>query len=230
MPKKIKLAILEDHQSVIDGYLYRLSKHPEIEVPVIATTAEAFTDLLSKNPVDVLLIDINVPVSSEDQSPYPVLHLIPRWLQIYPNLAVLVISVHKSGAIIRSVIEAGASGYICKDDNAVIQGLGAVVQTVANGGIYLSYQARQYLLKQQSNQSGLTPRQMQALTLCASYPNRTTGELAGELGVAHSTFRNLLSEVYLKLDVHNRTAAIAKARQLRIIPPQPPGEESFISG
>jgi DNA-binding CsgD family transcriptional regulator len=42
--------------------------------------------------------------------------------------------------------------------------------------------------------------------------------------IAHSTFRNLLSEAYLKLDVHSRAAAIAKARQLGLIPPQMPDE------
>jgi DNA-binding CsgD family transcriptional regulator len=37
--------------------------------------------------------------------------------------------------------------------------------------------------------------------------------------IAHSTFRNLLSEAYLKLGIHSRSAAIAKARQLGLISP-----------
>jgi two-component system nitrate/nitrite response regulator NarL len=222
MAKKIQVAILEDHQSVIDGYLYRLSKAPQIEVVVIATTAEDFEVQLAEHPVDVLLLDVNVPVAVDDHSPFPILHSIPKWLQAYPHLAVLVISVHKSGAIIRSVMEAGAGGYICKDDNAVIQELGSVIQIIARGGMYLSEQARKYLLNHPNGERGLSGRQLEALTLCAAYPDLTTGVLAAKMDIAHSTFRNLLSEAYLKLDVHSRAAAIAKARQLGLIPPQTP--------
>lgn len=229
MHDRIRLAILEDHQSIIDGYLYRLSKYAHIEVPVIATAAADLETLLAAHPVDVLLLDINVPVAPDDPNPYPILHFIPKWLQKYPRLAVLVISVHKSGTIIRSVMQAGASGYICKDDNAIIQNLGAVIQTIASGGMYLSEQARQYLLKKHAQATELTPRQLQALSLCAAYPDSTSGELAQHLDVAHSTFRNLMSEAYLKLGVHNRAAAIARARQQRLIPPLAPEEGLFES-
>ncbi|HZD56984.1 MAG TPA: response regulator transcription factor, partial [Anaerolineales bacterium] len=164
MAKKVRVAILEDHQSVIDGYLYRLSKSPQVEVVVIATTAEDFEAQLAGEPVDLLLLDINVPVAAGDPSPYPILHAIPKWLQAYPDLAVLVISVHKSGAIIRSVMEAGAGGYICKDDNTAIQELVSVIQIVAGGGMYLSAQARKYLLNHQINETALTARQLEALT------------------------------------------------------------------
>jgi two-component system nitrate/nitrite response regulator NarL len=225
MAKKIWVAILEDHQSVIDGYLYRLSKAPQVEVAVIATTAEEFEAQLAEHPVDVLLLDVNVPVAADDHSPFPILHSIPKWLQAHPHLAVLVISVHKSGAIIRSVMEAGAGGYICKDDNAVIQELGSVIQIIAGGGMYLSEQARKYLLSHQNGERALSARQLEALTLCAAYPDLTTGVLAAKMDIAHSTFRNLLSEAYLKLEVHSRAAAIAKARQLGLIPPQTSGDE-----
>lgn len=230
MSNKIKVAILEDHQSVIDGYQYRLSKFPDIEVTLIATSAQDFEARLAAQPVDVLLLDINVPLASGDHSPYPVLLAIPRWLQSHPKLAVLVISVHKSSALIKSVIHAGASGYICKDDNAVIQNLGAVVQIIASGGIYLSEQVRTYLLRNRSIESDLSPRQLQVLHLCAAYPDRTAGDLAAGLQIAHSTFRNLLSEAYLKLGVHNRSGAIAKARQLGLVPPSASEEGPLASG
>jgi DNA-binding NarL/FixJ family response regulator len=229
MLNKISLAILEDHQSIIDGYLYRLGKYAHIEVPVIATTAAELEALLAAHRVDVLLLDVNVPIAPDDPNPYPILHFIPKWLQKYPRIAVLVISVHKSGTIIKSVMQAGASGYICKDDNATIQNLGAVIQTIASGGMYLSEQPRRYLLKTQAQAAELTPRQLQALTLCAAYPDSTSGELAERLDVAHSTFRNLLSEAYLKLGVHSRAAAIARARQQRLIPPLVPEEDPFES-
>ena len=131
---------------------------------------------------------------------------------------------HNQAALIKAVMEAGASGYILKDDQATIQQLGNVVRTVAKGGIHISQQAFKQLSKKLPKEPNLTSRQKEALSLCAAYPDATTAELANQLNVANSTMRNLLSQAYLYLDVHTRAAAIAKARQKGIIPEifQPP--------
>ena len=156
---------------------------------------------------------MGVPTAPDNANPYPVLHLLPRLLEQYPALNGLVISMHSQRALIKAVMEAGASGYILKDDRQAIEELAAVIRTVANGGIYFSQRA--YQLYQ--HQAPLTPRQLEVLALCAAYPDESTSELAGRLNVAHSTVRNLLSGAYTKLDVRTRTAAIAKARQLGFV-------------
>jgi DNA-binding NarL/FixJ family response regulator len=124
--------------------------------------------------------------------------------------------------LIKSVVEAGASGYILKDDKPLIQELGSIVRSIASGGIHFSQQAHQHLIKHMPNEPRPSSRQLEALSLCATYPDATTAELAGKLGVAHSTFRNLLSGAYLRLNVRSRTAAVAKARQLGLITPRQP--------
>jgi DNA-binding CsgD family transcriptional regulator len=68
----------------------------------------------------------------------------------------------------------------------------------------------------------LSNRQTEALSLCAAYPEADTSCLAQQMGVANSTIRNLLSGAYLKLNVRNRAAAVAKARQMGLITPESP--------
>jgi ATP/maltotriose-dependent transcriptional regulator MalT len=63
---------------------------------------------------------------------------------------------------------------------------------------------------------------LEALSLSAAYPDSSTAELARKMLVSNSTVRNLLSGAYIKLDVHNRSAAIAKARQLGLISSEAP--------
>jgi DNA-binding NarL/FixJ family response regulator len=152
------------------------------------------------------------------------MHAIPSLLQKYPDLNILVISMHADRSLIRSVMEAGASGYVLKDDREMLQDLGNVVQLIANGGIYFSQKAHQFMLTQKTmpNSERLSTRQLEVLSLCAAYPDSTSAELAKKMSVANSTVRNLLSGAYLRLGVHNRTAAIAKARQLGLITPDPP--------
>lgn len=222
MSSKIRVAILDDHQSIIDGYLHRLGAAPEIEVVATASFGEELEPMLARRPTDVLLLDVQVPTAPDNPNSYPILHLIPRLLQTHPDLAILVISVHSTRALIRAVMEAGASGYVLKDDQATIRELDAVVRTVASGGIHLSKLAHELLLKRQPDEGDvLTQRQREALSLCAAYPDLPTTELAVRMGVTNSTVRNLLSGAYLRLGVHTRAAAIARARQLGLISPEP---------
>jgi two-component system nitrate/nitrite response regulator NarL len=219
MAEKIRVAILDDHQSIIDGYLYRLVKAPEIEVAATGRYGEELEPMLSRHRIDVLLLDVMAPTAADNDNPYPILYLVPKLLQRYPHLTILIISMHAQRVLIKSMVEAGVSGYILKDDQAVIRELAAVVRSVAQGGICFSRPVHDLLLKDQAAEPVLTARQSEVLSLLAAYPNLTTAEAARQLQVAHSTVRNLLSGAYLRLEVHNRTAAIAKARQQGLLTP-----------
>lgn len=221
MSDMIRVAILDDHQGILDGYTFRLSNHPDIAVVGTARFGEELEKLLAHQPVDVLLLDMQVPSSPENPNLYPILFAIPKLLQTYPNLSILAISMHNQRTLIQSTLDAGASGYILKDDYAAIQELASIVRSVANQGIYLSQQAFNVLNRQQvaGTAPELSARQLEALSLCAAHPDASTYELAGVMNIAHSTLRNLLSGAYVKLNVPNRASAVARARQLGLIPP-----------
>jgi DNA-binding NarL/FixJ family response regulator len=220
MSASIRIAILDDHQSIVDGYLYRLDKEPDLQVVGTLTFGDQLEPFLNEHPVDVLLLDVSVSSSTDNRNPYPVLHIIPALLQRHPGLVMLVISMHTERALIQSVMEVGASGYILKDDAPAIRELAAIIKSVAHGGIYLSQQAHEALLKSQTDSAypDLTTRQLEVLSLMAAHPGSSSAELALRLGVSTSTLRNLASSAYLRLDVRTRSAAIAKARQLGLIP------------
>lgn len=222
--EKVRVAILDDHQSIIDGYTYRFSTTPEIEVVATATYGEELEPLLVKHPVDVLLLDLSVRTSPENSNPFPILHLIPKLLQKHANLSILVISMFAEPGLMRSLIEAGASGYILKDDQAAFRELGNVVLSVAQGGIFFSKKAHGLYMQADSLENGerLTPRQLEVISLCAAYPDASTADLAQMMSISNSTVRNLLSSLYLRLGVHSRTAAVEKAREMGLVTPRPP--------
>ena len=218
MDKKIRVTILEDHQITIDGYIYRLGNLSDIEIVAVLRTGEELAPSLAQQPSDVLLLDFSVPTSSTNPNNFPTLTEVPKLLQLYPNLDVLVITMFADRGIIRAVMEAGASGYILKDDTAAIPDLADIVRSVADGGIYLSERAGQLYEKQLNRDNrSLTRRQLEVLMLCAAYPGSKTAELAQKMSVSNSTVRNLLSGAYLKLDTHTRAGAIQKARQLGLL-------------
>jgi DNA-binding NarL/FixJ family response regulator len=220
MPGRIRVAILEDHQSTLDGYYFRLGGDPRLEVVGAARSWSEFEALLAAHPADVVLLDVGVPAAPGSPDRYPVFHAIPQLLQTYPNLDLLVISMHADRALIEAVLEAGVSGYILKDDAETLQALPAVIATVASGGMVISPQV--HLSAGVGAADGtlsppLTGRQRQALSLAAAYPQATLAELAERLGVMNSTIRNLLSGAYLRLGVRNRAAAVARAQNLGLL-------------
>lgn len=221
MSDQIRVAILDDHQSIVDGYRFRLANSQRVMVVSALQYGDELETTLENQPVDVLLLDVGVPTSADNPNPYPILYVIPSLLQRYPSLAILVISMHDERGLIRGVMEAGASGYILKDDHATLVDLENVIITVQNGGIHLSRRANDILMRGvEGKESLLSKRQLEALSLCLSFPDSTTAELAKKMSISNSTIRNLLSGAYIKLGVRTRTAAVAKARQLGLISPE----------
>src|SRR5215510_4888305 len=104
---KIRVTILDDHPNIVDGYVYRLSRSPQIEVAATCLFGDELEPSLAKHPTDVLLLDVSVPAGPENPNPYPILSVIPRLLQQYPELNILVISMHNERGLIRAVMEAG---------------------------------------------------------------------------------------------------------------------------
>jgi DNA-binding NarL/FixJ family response regulator len=175
--------------------------------------------MLADHVADVLVLDIYVPTSPENNNSFPFLHIIPRLLKKYPDLNVLVISMLTQRTLIEALVEAGVSGYIFKGDQTSFQQLAKIVSMVANGGAYFSQDAKMELRRKTHHRKDLTltARQLEVLSLCAAYPDSSTEELAGRLGIASSTIRNLLSRAYLRLEVRTRAAAIAELHRLGLI-------------
>jgi DNA-binding NarL/FixJ family response regulator len=217
MEGTVKVAIIDDHQSIIDGYIHRLESRPEVEVVASGLNGEDLQTILSGQPVDVLLLDLSIPSSQKDPNPYPIFHELPALLRTYPELKIIVISMFTQLSLVKAMFDLGISAYIFKDDHVSIQLLSNVVKSVAEGGVYMSQGAYPGATVVQPEQI-LTPRQLEALSLCMAYPNLTTNVLAERLNISTSTCRNLLSGAYQRLGVQNRAAAIAEARRLGILP------------
>ena len=218
MKKIIQVSILDDHQTILDGYQFRLGSSAKVEIVAMMMFGDEVESTLKKHPTDVLVLDINVPTSKENSNPYPILYTIPTLLQKYPDLAILVISMHTDRSLIRSVMEAGASGYILKDDKSMLENLEGVIISISAGEISLSREIEAVLYESNTSEAvSLSQRQKEVLSLSVAFPDDTTAELAKKMSIANSTVRNLLSGAYIKLGVRTRVAAIAKARKLGIL-------------
>ncbi|MCX6079180.1 MAG: response regulator transcription factor [Chloroflexi bacterium] len=218
---KVNVSIMEDHQGIIDGYLYRLNNDKTLNIAGIARYGADLEPMLASTPTDIIILDMEVQISATDTSIFPILQTIPKLIKKYPKMTILVISMFSQIVLIERLVELGISGYIFKNDSEAIQNLAQVISTLSQGGTYFSQGIIPKLrsLNKQSSSSLLSPRQLEALSLCVAYPDNTTDDLAIRLGVSSSTFRNTLSSAYERLGVHTRRAAIAYFQKLGINEP-----------
>ncbi len=218
MSNMINVAILEDHQSTIDGYRLRLSNHPGTNVVASCLFSEGLMEMLEDHPVNVLILDITVPISEDNRNTQPIHQLLKNLKDKYPELVILVISMHAQRAMIRTILEAGTSGYILKDDYDSIRNLGKIIETLAAGGAFMSNRVRDIFFNGHLDDLNLTQRELEVLSMCAAYPDDSTAELAERMEIANSTVRNFLHKIYIKLQVHGRAAAILKAQEIGLLP------------
>jgi DNA-binding NarL/FixJ family response regulator len=217
MEQIIRVAILDDHQAIIDGCRYRLADAPDITVVAALRYGCELEPALAATPCDLLLLDINVPAAPDNHNPFPVLHLMPKLLKQYPALSILILSMHAETELIKATMAAGAGGYLLKEDAGTMESLANIIRSVAGGNIYLSQKAQRRWQTPAGKPLPLTPRQLELLSLLSANPGLTLVATAEQLKVSPSTVRNQLSNIYLRLGVSNRTEAILQARRAGLV-------------
>lgn len=127
MPK-IRIAIVDDHQIIIDGLVSLLGKHEQLQVVLTATDATHMLQMLEKQDADILLTDVMMPVMSGNE-------LAKKVRQLYPSIKIIALSMSGQAQTVSNMIEdADIAGYLLKQTNATE--LATAIQKVYNGGIY----------------------------------------------------------------------------------------------
>lgn len=122
------MAIVDDHQIIIDGLVALLTNHEQIEIVLSSNSAAKMLDLLTKNQVDILLTDVMMP-----DIPGNVLAKTAR--KLYPGLKIIALSMSGQAQTVSEMIEdADISGYLLKQTNA--NELAQAIIKIYNGGIY----------------------------------------------------------------------------------------------
>lgn len=218
MSHSIKIAIIEDHQGIIDGYKFRLQNAEDIEIVDVAMNGEELGALLATHlNIDLLIMDINVPVSAQNRNYFPILQLVPKILEDHSNVRILIVSMLSELNLIKELVDAGISGYVVKDDVESIRALSTVLRKIHRGELFFS-ESINGKLQDFVNQFGLTNRQLEILSVCAAYPDLTSEQVAEMIDIASSSLRTTLSAIYSRLNVRSKAAAIFKAKDLGLIP------------
>lgn len=231
----IKVILIDDHFLIHEAVASLLAHRGEFELVAKGTAGKQIQPLIEQYHPDVVLLDINIPAQPgttiRHAGRFQTLPAIRRLRQKHPQTQLVILSTDANRYLIEAALEAGARGYLLKDDELSLD-LPDAIRAVHKGGVYFSKEvARQVVLPQpEYSDTGITDRQVQVLQYVISNANLSYAEHARNMGIAENTFRNHLRAIFAKLGASNLTYAIVRAIQLGIIPTQllsPAAEEGI---
>ena len=188
----MRVLIVDDHPIIASGCRALLETSSSVEIVEASDAKAGFGAFLAHKP-DVAIIDINLP-------DYSGLELLRRILQREPDARLIIFSMNDDPVIASRAIEAGAKGYIAKNDDPSL--FADAVKSVAEGGTYLHpAMARQIaFLRAGANAtmvSSLSGRELEILRLIAA--GRTMAQIADALNVSYKTIANNCTQLKHKL-------------------------------
>lgn len=201
----IRILIADDHEVVRDGLRLILETEEDFEVVGEAGDGAVAVQLAEQLQPDVVLMDLRMPGMDGLQA---LEHLHTNW----PKIAVVILTTYNEDDLMIRGLRAGARGYLLKDTTR--QTLFNSLRAAARGEALFLPEVIARVLNQPSAEkrneiSVLTERELEVLR--AASRGERSKEIALHLGISERTVKAHLDNVYDKLGVDSRAAAVATA-------------------
>lgn len=202
----VKLLLVDDHKLFREGLRRILELEPDLQVVGEAASGKAALAKLHECTPDVVLMDINMPELNGVEATRAI-------KERYPDMVVLVLSIHDDREYLLEVLKAGASGYLLKDVEP--DRLVEAIRDVAKGGSIVHPGLTTKLIKELNRlsnpvadtvESPLTEREGEILGLMAS--GLSNGDIAKKVYISEKTVKNHVTNILRKLEVTDRTQAV----------------------
>lgn len=210
---KKRLLIAEDHAILREGLRSLLAKVPDLEIVAEAPDGKEAIQYANQLKPDMVLMDLSMPHTNGTEA--------IRSIKLrHPGTKIIVLTAHKTEEYVRAALEAGADGYVLKDDSH--SDLQTAIDSVARDRVYLSPGIAHSIVQGYLNHSSpthavppswdrLTARERGVITLIAEgFKNR---EIAEYLSLSPKTVEKHRSNLMRKLDLHNVSAVTAYAME-----------------
>ncbi len=208
---KIKLALVDDHQIVIDGLIALLDKEKNIEIVATANSGIVMLQLLHQNNVDILLSDVVMDDMSGQQ-------LAKEVGRLFPHIKIIALSMSGVGEVVEEMInDADISGYLLKQTGK--DELVAAIEKVNSGGIYFQQKILDELEKQSSlrktlNNVHITLREKEIIVLMEKdFSNK---QIADKLDISVRTVETHRKNILKKTGTNNLLSLLKWAYEHKV--------------
>jgi DNA-binding NarL/FixJ family response regulator len=209
--KKIRIALTDDHKLIRAGIRVLLEQVDDFEVVLEAANGEELLSALPRKRVDVVLLDINMPVLDGIETTK-----ILR--QKFPKVKIIMLSLHDEDRFILHLMELGASGYLLKD--AEPEEVEKAIRIVKEGEVYFNDTVSKVMFRKATNKSvrsskvfnykvDLSERELEVLNLICE--GLTNAQIAEEISLSQRTVEGYRLRMLNKLKVKNTAGLVAYA-------------------
>ncbi|MDB5811731.1 MAG: two component transcriptional regulator, LuxR family [Betaproteobacteria bacterium] len=226
MSEKYRILIAEDHTLMRVGLRALLAQEPDFEIAGEASNGRDAMRLIPTFSPHVILMDLTMPGSNGIET-------IAEIKRRYPDIKILVLTLHKADEYVHESLRAGADGYILKD--ATHDELRVALRSVLNGKTYLSPDISNRVVSRYLRGNGgngatstwdtVTHRERQVLKLVAE--GRPNKNIAQYLSLSVKTVEKHRSNLMRKLDLHNASMLTAFAIEKGLVVT---GDRSSVNG
>lgn len=209
MNSKIRVLIVDDHQLFIDGLKAFLVGVPDIAVIGQALHGRQALTQLMATKIDVILMDLDMPEMNGLDATREILNR-------FPDVKILIVSMHERPLRIQQLMEVGAHGYLPK--NTSKEELIEAITTVSAGKEYYSPALIQKLAQSKMQAEAplvITPREQQVLE--GIVRGEKTDEIAQHLGIGNQTVQTYRKNLLKKLKVKNTASLVRQALVLGLV-------------
>lgn len=217
MIEMIRVLVTDDHAIVRDGISLVLETVEGMEVVGEAANGQEALELTEKVQPDVVLMDLHMPVMDG-------LTAIQHLQTQYPQIAIVILTTYNEDELMFKGLQAGARGYLLKDMDR--ETLIRTIMAAASGETLLQPDILTRVLSQAGAQqepssstpvdTDLTERELEVLRAVAT--GERNKEIAYRLDISERTVKAHLTNIYNKLGVDSRAAAIAVAARTGLLP------------
>lgn len=216
-PDIIKVAVVDDHALVRHGIVLFLKQYEDVKVVIEAQHGQDLFDQLNHTKVDVVLLDLEMPVMDGKE--------VLQHLNVNnPNILTLILTMHQHDSFISNMMKLGANGYLLKESEP--QEVIHAIRTVMKDGVFFNKLTSNALLgrvvaETNSGKStdltanSLKQRELDVLKLIVA--EKTTAQIADELFLSPKTIEGYRKSLYEKTGATNVVGLVKYAMKHRLV-------------
>ena len=206
--RKKKVVLIEDDAEVRDAFKLIVNSSPKFVVAGEFDTCEEAVKRIKKLHADIILMDIELPGMGGIEGTGYI-------KERFPNIEIVIVSVHDDSEFVYQALRKGASGYISKGSNymELLNGL----EEILRGGAPMSSKIARMIVNDFhiNLDNPLGKRETQVLKFLSE--GKTYTQIAEELAISRETVKAHLRNIYKKLGVNRKSEAIEKGHMERLI-------------
>ncbi len=199
MQKTLKIVLTDDHEVLIDGLIALLTPEPDLQVVGKALNGKELLHLLSTKPVDLVVMDIDMPEMDGVVAT-------KKLKEQFPHIKVLVLTMYNTPEFIKSLIRNGADGYMLKYSSK--RDLIKAIRSVADNQFFYTPEIAGEVMKslrdpapETEEKVTLSKREKEIVILVSQ--EYTSREIADKLHLSYHTIERHRKNILAKLQLKN---------------------------